>query len=123
MPLENNGSLIYVRNCAVVELSWLQATIMHGRYMALWFVLFLPIDLDDGIECWTYDLLGNRQSDNHWHYYWDSTNRLVGMSPWNMAEPVYSFVYRADGLRIKKVKHEQQEVPIAEMLDPGTTQR
>jgi RHS repeat-associated protein len=68
-----------------------------------------------------HDLLGNRLQDGKWVYVWDALNRLVGMNP-NADNPdnrLYSFVYRADGLRVKKVWHTPMEVAPAEALASG----
>jgi len=68
-----------------------------------------------------HDLLGDRLQDAKWLYYWDCLNRLVGMNPQagNPDNRLYSFVYRADGLRVKKVWHTPIEVAPAEALDSG----
>jgi hypothetical protein len=52
---------------------------------------------------------------------WDALNRLVGMNPkaGNPDNRLYSFVYRADGLRVKKVWHTPIEVAPAEAVASG----
>jgi len=68
-----------------------------------------------------HDLLGNRLQDGKWLYYWDALNRLVGMNPkaGNPDNRLYSFAYRADGLRVKKVWHTPIEVAPAEAVASG----
>jgi YD repeat-containing protein len=68
-----------------------------------------------------HDLLGNRLQDGKWIYVWDALNRLVGMNPkaGNPDNRLYSFVYRADGLRVKKVWHTPIEVAPAEAVASG----
>ncbi|GBC92530.1 tRNA(Glu)-specific nuclease WapA [bacterium HR15] len=69
----------------------------------------------------THDLLGNRLQDGKWFYYWDALNRLVGMNPkaGNPDNRLYSYVYRADGLRVKQVWHTPVEVAPAEAVSSG----